>query len=96
MRPARNAPSASDSPALCVNQAASSVSSSTVSVKNSRERASATSWKIGRSHMRPTNRIAASTNALLASAQPSAASADCSPLPASAGMTIRNGTTTRS
>ena len=94
--PARNAPSASDSPAVCVIHAAVSVSSSTDSMKNSRSRADAISWNSGLSSQRPTNRIAASTSTLFTSTQPNVGHTDWPPAPPSAGIKIRNGTTIRS
>ena len=93
--PARNAPSASDSPSHSVSAPSPSVTSSTFSTKSSDERWRATRWNHARIGRCPKKRITASATAALSAASDSDVAIsrpDCD----SDGMTMRNATTARS
>ena len=93
--PARNAPSASESPASSVTHASPSVTSSTNSTKSSEDFCEATMWKSGRISRCPTKRTTPSTIAAFRSAT-AMAPASAFAGSASAGTRTRSGITARS
>ncbi len=93
--PARNAPSANDSPASSVSAASPSVTSSTLSMNSSDERSRATMKNHPCISFWPKNRIAASATAALPAAMASGFHRSAPPS-ASVGIAIRNATTARS